>query len=326
MCLAKRERTRQTCCSLSKMKTIFISIAAYKDPQLVATMQSALDNAIYPENLHFGVALQYDEEPDLSSFENVSTISYNPEQRPGIVRVRHNISKLYSGQDFYLQIDSHYQFAFGWDKYLLDGYEKISEEQNTHKIMILPLEPYTDGIMTSRFTLALEDRPFGKIAHPHPVNDKTLEDCGAYHEITFARVGQIFFPGSYLSEVGFDPFSQVSLEIPYFSYRTIMSGYKVFQLNEKVLWQSDAEYYSAVWEGREAEETYRDPNRFKSDAVFEGMSTWNEMSLAFVYNDFSKYAIKDAVMSAEDFWKMQGAHQEYLDAKKYFDLALYNNL
>jgi hypothetical protein len=308
------------------METIFISIAAYQDPQLLDTMRGALDNAVFPDRIHFGVALQYYNEPDLSNFANTKIIRYHPDTRPGIVRVRHNISKLYDSQSYYLQIDSHYTFAPGWDEELIKWFKEIANGAGTNKVMVLPLEPYPDGIMTSRFSLKLEDLGYSNLlAHPHPVNGKS-KDYDDYHEITFARVGQIFFLGKYIEEVGLDPYSQIIQEIPYFSYRTIMSGYRVFQLNRKILWQSDAAYYKYVWNNRKPEETYKDPNRFKSVAVSEGAATWHEMSLAMIYNDFSKYAIKNAAISSEEFWKMQGSHEEYLKAKEYFDLVLHNNL
>lgn len=308
------------------MTTIFISIAAYEDPQLLQTIHNALNNASSPTNIYFGVALQYTSPPDLSEIDNVKTISYDPHSRPGIVRVRYEISKLYSGEDFYLQIDSHYNFAPGWDDTLVQYYNKIRKKNKISKLILLPLEPYPDGIMTSKFRLALEQGANGMtLAHPHPVNGKS-EEYEEYHEVSFARVGQIFLPGSYIKDIGLDPYSHIIQEIFYFSFRSIMSGYRVFQLNKKVLWQDDKEYYQAVWGGKEAEETYQDPNRFKSDAVYEQPPTWYEMSLAIIYNDFSKYAIKNPVMSPEEFWKMQGAEQEYYAAKAHFDLVLHNNL
>lgn len=309
------------------METIFISIAAYQDPQLVDTMKSAVDNAVFPERIHFGLALQYYDKPDLSGFNNTKTISYDPDTRPGIVRVRHNISRLlYSNQSYYLQIDSHYTFAPGWDEELITWFKQISSEAGTDKIMLLPLEPYPDGIMTSKFNMHLEDSRSGTlVAHPHPVNGKQKE-YKDYHEICFARVGQIFFPGSYVHDVGFDPYSHTIQEIPYFSYRTIMSGYRVFQLNKTILWQEDSEYYKSVWSGKNAEETYKDPNRFKSDAVEDAIHTWHEMSLAWIYNDFSKYAIRNAIMTPEKFWEMQGDLDGYKAARSYFDRLIHNNL
>ena len=51
---------------------IFIQVASYRDPQLIPTIESALENAKYPENLVFGIARQYnpdDKFDDLSKYE-----------------------------------------------------------------------------------------------------------------------------------------------------------------------------------------------------------------------------------------------------------------
>jgi len=321
MCLAKRGRTRQTCCSLSKMKTIFISIAAYNDPQLIDTIKSALYNARKPERITFGVALQYYEEPDLSEFSNVRTISYHPDTRPGIVKVRYNISKeLYQGEDFYLQLDSHYQFAPGWDSTLIKAYKEISGRYRTDKVAILPLEPYEDGIMTSSWDMVLEDYPVNdySIVHPKPINGKS-KSYSEYHEIYFARAGQMLFPKSFIELVGLDPYSQTSLEIFMISFRLLMSGYRVFQLNKKITWQADQQYQLTNWKGVEDKQ-----NRFKSAAVTEHPATWHELSLAIIYNDYSKYAIKDAEMTPEEFWSLQGQEDKDISARNYYNNIIYN--
>jgi len=306
------------------MATIFISIASYNDPSLVKTIRSALNNADNPGSLSFGLGLQYYEEPDLSEFNNIKTLSYHPETRPGIVKIRYNISKLYDNQDYYLQIDYHYNFVPGWDTQILDSYEKISREADVSKLILLPLETYPDGIMTSYFTPTLEHRDIGPILHPLPINGKS-ESYGEYHEIFFGRVGQIFLPGSYIKDVGLDQYSHTTMEITYFSYRAIMSGYRFFQLNKKLLWQDDKDYYDKTWGGMTPEETYAVDNRFSSAAVSEHPATWYEMSMAYVYNDYSKYAIKDAVMRPEDYWSLQGQLEEFLEIKEIYESLIYND-
>jgi hypothetical protein len=54
--------------------TIFISIASYRDPELERTIRSAIDNAVNPHELYFGVFLQEVEkfEPDLSWVPNLT--------------------------------------------------------------------------------------------------------------------------------------------------------------------------------------------------------------------------------------------------------------
>jgi hypothetical protein len=308
------------------MKTIFVSIAAYNDPSLEDTIRSAIYSADNPDRISFGVALQYDHEPDLEEFSgnNLNTISYEPETRPGVVRVRYNISKeLYSGEDYYLQIDSHYLFTPGWDTSLIDYYQKISSENDTDKVILLPLEVYGDGVMTSYFDPRLDENDLGPILHPVPVNGKS-NIYGDYHEIYFGRVGQIFMPAKFLHEVGLDKYSHTTMEITYFSYRIIMSGYRVFQINEKLMWQNDTEYLKEVWDST-SEDDQETEHRFGSSFAKEHPATWHEMSLAYIYNDYSKYAIKDAVMSPQEYWALQGTEQQFLKAKAIFDVVIHNN-
>jgi hypothetical protein len=306
------------------MATIFISIAAYNDPSLAKTIRSAVEKADNPDSLTFGLGLQYYDEPDLSEFKNIKTISYHPDTRPGIIRIRYNISKLYDNEDYYLQIDSHYQFVQGWDTEAVKSYERISREANVSKLILFPLEVYPDGVMTSYFDPRLEHEEIGPILHPKPVNGKS-DVYDDYHEISFGRVGQIFLPGSYIRDVGLDQYSHTTMEIAYFSYRAIMSGYRFFQLNKRLFWQDDDKYFEEVWGGRSPEEVLKEKNRFSSSAVKEHPATWHEMSLAYIYNDYSKYAIKDAAMKPEDYWAMQGKLEEFLEIKKVYEDLIYNN-
>ena len=51
---------------------IFIQIASYRDPELVKTVKSAIENSKNPKNLVFGIARQFhpdDKFDDLSEYE-----------------------------------------------------------------------------------------------------------------------------------------------------------------------------------------------------------------------------------------------------------------
>ena len=41
------------------MKSIFVQIASYRDPELIPTLNSLLDNAKYPDHLTICIALQH---------------------------------------------------------------------------------------------------------------------------------------------------------------------------------------------------------------------------------------------------------------------------
>jgi len=52
---------------------IFVQIASYRDPQLIPTIKSMLENAKKPKNLRIGIARQFHPEDgfdDLTEYEN----------------------------------------------------------------------------------------------------------------------------------------------------------------------------------------------------------------------------------------------------------------
>jgi glycosyltransferase involved in cell wall biosynthesis len=100
---------------------IFIQIASYRDPQLIPTIQSALENAKKPENLVFAIARQFhpdDTFDNLSEYENderfrILNILYT--ESKGACWARNQIQQLYNKEQYTLQIDSHMRFAPNWD-------------------------------------------------------------------------------------------------------------------------------------------------------------------------------------------------------------------
>jgi hypothetical protein len=100
---------------------IFIQIASYRDPQLIPTIKSALENAKKPNNLVFGIARQYhpdDKFDDLSEYKSderfrVLDILYT--ESKGACWARNQIQQVYNKETYTLQIDSHMRFAPNWD-------------------------------------------------------------------------------------------------------------------------------------------------------------------------------------------------------------------
>ena len=103
------------------MSKIFIQIASYRDPQLIPTIKSALENADKPENLVFGICRQYHPE---DGFDNLD--EYKSDKRfrildipylesKGVCWARNQVQQLYKKEKYTLQIDSHMRFEKGWD-------------------------------------------------------------------------------------------------------------------------------------------------------------------------------------------------------------------
>ena len=62
---------------------IFIQIASYRDPQLIPTIKSCIDNSKNPHNLVFSIARQFNPEDkfdDLSEFESDKRFKYEVEK------------------------------------------------------------------------------------------------------------------------------------------------------------------------------------------------------------------------------------------------------
>ena len=311
---------------------IFVSIASYNDPTLLKTIRYAIAAAHNPESLVFGIGLQHYEEVDFSEFtdNDIKVIKYDPDTRPGITRIRYEISRLLTDEDFFVQVDSHYEFADDWDKILIDNYDALVVQEGTDKIAIMPqsLIPQDDGSLwatTSSWDLEIFAANGGMYPAVHVIpRTDTVRDYPHILEVNYSRVGQIFLPGSFIRNVGLDEYSHIAFETAYFSYRVFISGYRVFQLNEDIFWQHDGEYMIANPQFNIGNNE-NIANRFKSAAVQETSLTLYEMSLAFLYNKHSKYAVEPAVRTPEEFWTLNGSLEHFLSCRDLYDQFIHNN-
>lgn len=109
-------------------KKIFVSIAAWEDTHLIDTMNKILQTASEPDNIVFGLGLNYENEPDFSSFKNVKIVRDKDlaDGQPGIIGIREAIRKLIEDEEYFLGIDAHADFDQGWDKILIDDIDELT--------------------------------------------------------------------------------------------------------------------------------------------------------------------------------------------------------
>lgn len=120
------------------MNTIFIQIAAYRDPQLIPTLDDCISKAKHPENLRFAIAWQHDESENLNRFKNDSrfkVIDIAHQKSKGACWARNKIQQKYNGEKYTLQLDSHHRFIEGWDQELINMLETL--RANGHKKPLL---------------------------------------------------------------------------------------------------------------------------------------------------------------------------------------------
>ena len=118
------------------MATIFVQIAAYRDPDLPATLNNLIKRAAQPERLHFGICLQLaDNDPPNwggSGFPNhphLKVIRFSAAESRGACWARHQAQRVYAGEDFLLQIDSHMRAIEHWDELLLTTWKECGDQK-----------------------------------------------------------------------------------------------------------------------------------------------------------------------------------------------------
>lgn len=227
-----------------KNNLIFISIASYRDPELVHTIRDCLNKSKYPKNLRFGISWQRDESESLQEFSDVSYVKYidtDWKYSKGACWARYTIQKnLYANEEYYLQLDSHHRFLQDWDEELIELLNKA--KQITYKPIIssygttywpgnedLKNEPYKINSFES-FT---ND---GDIIF-RPVYISNHKDLKT--EIIPARFlsGHLIFSDStFLEECPYDPNLYFRGEEITLSARAFTKGYDLFHPTKSIIW------------------------------------------------------------------------------------------
>src|SRR3984885_15698135 len=106
--------------------SLFVSVAAYRDPDLDATLRDCIAKAKYPKDLRFCVCWQHGEdEPRPAMFDapRVEVIAVPWTKSSGACWARAQIMNRYSGETNFLQIDPHHRFFQDWDAKLFANAE-----------------------------------------------------------------------------------------------------------------------------------------------------------------------------------------------------------
>jgi len=101
------------------MSKIFVSIACFCDKDIKNTIEDCLLKANNPDNIIFGICLQYDPEDDfLKDYDNKPQFRIEKihwKEAKGPTYARYLISKLLENEEYFLQIDAHTRFFQNWD-------------------------------------------------------------------------------------------------------------------------------------------------------------------------------------------------------------------
>jgi len=251
------------------MSRIFVGIAAYNEPDLKLTIESALLNAAVPERVYFGIAKHYNDGtfPDLSMYKNVKVIGVEYPSPFSTTLSRLLALSLMTDEEYYLQIDAHMLFEPDWDSHLIEMHKEISSK-NGKSVISTRLSPWywskdkqivkngnlLGGILGLSDQLELHAEQRHPMSEAYPYSFSESEDYVEH----FLMSGHFIFASSdYIKEVSPDPFLVFAGEEQTLSIRTYTRGYKIFALKNNVIW------HKTKTEGLKYKFDWRQDERFK---------------------------------------------------------------
>lgn len=227
------------------MNTIFIGIAAYRDPELLATIKDCLEQAAFPERLHFGIIWQHAEEDtwdNLDEYKNhpqFQIVDVNYKLSQGVCWARHEMQKLYQGETYYLQLDSHHRFDTHWDMKLVNMLRDLQSNGYDKPLLTAYATAYTPG--STERNLEPWKLNFDRFA-PDGVVHFTPGGIPNYTELPgpvaarFMSAHFIFTLGEFCNDVPYDPEYYFHGEEISLAVRAYTNGYDLFHPHKVIVW------------------------------------------------------------------------------------------
>ena len=226
-------------------KTIFIQIAAYRDPELSKTLNDMFAKADEPDNLRVCVAWQHSKEDEWDNMDefvdnpNINILDIDYSKAKGVCWARNKIQQHYNNEDFTLHLDSHHRFIEGWDTIL------------KNMLYMLQLQGYKKPLLTGYIpgynpeTEEKEDDPwrlvFDRFAPEGPLHTKpetipNWKDYNAPIKSRFFSAHFCFTFGQFARDVQHDPKLYFHGEEISLAVRAYTHGYDLFTPHRLVIW------------------------------------------------------------------------------------------
>lgn len=262
------------------MQKIFVSIASYRDPELKKTLLDLLSKAKEPENLVIAIAWQHAEEDewdDLNDYKDdprFKIIDVNYKDAQGVCWARSEIQKLYSGEDYYFQLDSHHRFEKYWDSTLID-YVNFLRCKGYQKPLITSYLPsyFPDTESKTQEVWGLNiDRflPEGAVfLRPHHIDN--WKDLKEPFPTRFLSAHFVFTLGSFAKEVPYDPELYFHGEETSLAARAYTWGYDLFSPHRPIIYHEYTRQGKKKHWDDSADWSERDKTSYKRFRILFGM-------------------------------------------------------
>jgi hypothetical protein len=219
---------------------IFVSIAAYRDPQLVPTMEDCIAKARHPERLRFGICWQHDPRADTLPFRNddcFRILVVDWRESKGACWARSEVMKLWRGEGWFLQVDSHCRFAWDWDAKLLDEMGRTGSAKPILSTYASPFTPGGDEVLAEGpLQMVFQGFTEDGIPHMKPMAIADWQNLTRPRRARFLSAGFLFAQGTFVEEIGYDPELYFLGEEAAMTVRAFTSGYDLFHPQETIVW------------------------------------------------------------------------------------------
>ncbi len=201
-------------------KTIGVSLVAFMDMQLPLTVEDIFNKAKCPENIKVYVSNQDIEPYEYNGKYQVEVTNIHPKKSEGYCWCRHNLNKTID-TDYYCQIAPHSRLREGWDEFMINEHEKLS---NGDKVVLCgrPIDFYEDGSVDDNLTYSKPIR-----FDTNLVVSLERTEAKPHQEVCYMQAGAIFTTTEWIKEVPYDPHIYIWGEEPDISMRSWLNDWKM---------------------------------------------------------------------------------------------------
>ena len=221
---------------------IFVIIPSYRDRECQWTIRDMFAKAAHPERVTVGVVWQYDPAVDADCFametrpEQVRTLKFSHLQARGCSWARQQALRLWRGEEYALQIDSHMRFVPEWDRKMLEQLRACPSPRAVLTARPLHYDPpdqlgedFYAGMSAGTFDDAGVLHVAGYMA---PITDAPAQPTPT----AFAAGGFIFGPAARLIDVPYDPHIYFIGEEINLAVRLWTAGWDLFVPNQTLVY------------------------------------------------------------------------------------------
>ena len=139
-----------------------------------------------------------------------------------------------------MQVDSHCRFAPGWDTLLLAMMEQAANPRSIFSTYATPFEPQSgpaDEVLTGGpLQMALQGFTLEGIPHMRPLGIHNWQELRRPLRARFVSAGFLFAPGSFVTEVPYDPELYFLGEEVSMTLRAFTHGYDLYHPCVTIVW------------------------------------------------------------------------------------------